>query len=225
MLFLAVFCGFLAENQREHYVEHKRERQFIKSLVDDVARDTSELSNWLTVLTHDQDKIDSAIHHYATKKKLTSFETAQIGNMGFDGTWSINIVFTERTSSQLKNSGGMRLIRNKKVSGLITDYWKEIDQYKLTHSRLENYRIDTRKLGFRIFGDLPGLYLRQYVDPSFLIDSSRILSDSPLLLGEYINNLALIGNVYHGQYYPQLKKLLDLAKSLIILIKKEYSLN
>jgi len=26
MLFLAVFCGFLAENEREHYVESKREK-------------------------------------------------------------------------------------------------------------------------------------------------------------------------------------------------------
>ena len=25
MLFLAVFCGFLAENQREHYIEQQRE--------------------------------------------------------------------------------------------------------------------------------------------------------------------------------------------------------
>lgn len=33
MLFLAVFCGFLAENIREHRVEHAREAQFIKSLV------------------------------------------------------------------------------------------------------------------------------------------------------------------------------------------------
>ena len=33
MLFLAVFCGFLAENFREHYVEHQREIQFIQSLV------------------------------------------------------------------------------------------------------------------------------------------------------------------------------------------------
>ena len=26
MLFLAVFCGFLAENQREHMIEHRREK-------------------------------------------------------------------------------------------------------------------------------------------------------------------------------------------------------
>ena len=33
MLFLAVFCGFLAENWREHFVEKKHEKQFMISLV------------------------------------------------------------------------------------------------------------------------------------------------------------------------------------------------
>jgi len=32
MLFLAVFCGFLAENFREHQVEHNREKKFMASL-------------------------------------------------------------------------------------------------------------------------------------------------------------------------------------------------
>ena len=36
MLFLAVFCGFLAENQREHIIEHQRELQFMKSLLIDL---------------------------------------------------------------------------------------------------------------------------------------------------------------------------------------------
>ena len=36
MLFLAVFCGFLAENKREHMVEHKREKKFMISLVEDL---------------------------------------------------------------------------------------------------------------------------------------------------------------------------------------------
>ena len=53
MLFLAVFCGFLAENQREHMVEHQREKEFIRSLIVDIQNDAkliqsyfdSELSN------------------------------------------------------------------------------------------------------------------------------------------------------------------------------------
>ena len=35
MLFLAVVAGYLVENQREHYVEHQREKQFMASLYQD----------------------------------------------------------------------------------------------------------------------------------------------------------------------------------------------
>ncbi|HEY5969946.1 MAG TPA: hypothetical protein VIU35_18315, partial [Chitinophagaceae bacterium] len=43
MLFLAVFCGFLAENQREHMIEHSREKVYMTSLVEDLQKDTSWL--------------------------------------------------------------------------------------------------------------------------------------------------------------------------------------
>jgi len=43
MLFLAVFCGFLAENIREHKVEHQRAKQFARSLVSDIKADTAAL--------------------------------------------------------------------------------------------------------------------------------------------------------------------------------------
>src|SRR5678815_5126211 len=45
MLFLAVFCGFMAENQREHMIEHQREKQYMASLLNDLAADTAILSN------------------------------------------------------------------------------------------------------------------------------------------------------------------------------------
>src|SRR4030095_3405141 len=40
MLFLAVFAGFLAENQREHIVEHQREKKFAKRLLSDLQQDS-----------------------------------------------------------------------------------------------------------------------------------------------------------------------------------------
>src|SRR4030088_31864 len=45
MLFLAVFAGFLAENQREHYVERQREKQYMQSLLGDLAADTARFSS------------------------------------------------------------------------------------------------------------------------------------------------------------------------------------
>jgi dihydroorotase len=43
MLFLAVFCGFLAENFREHQVEHQREKQYIVSMLKELEADTAQL--------------------------------------------------------------------------------------------------------------------------------------------------------------------------------------
>ncbi|MGB3155835.1 MAG: hypothetical protein WBB06_14610, partial [Chitinophagaceae bacterium] len=44
MLFLAVFCGFLAEYQLEHKIEKDREKQFMQTMVEDLKSDTTQLS-------------------------------------------------------------------------------------------------------------------------------------------------------------------------------------
>ena len=50
MLFLAVSLGFLVENQREHYVEHKRAKVYARLLVDDLSADIAELNKAAKVL-------------------------------------------------------------------------------------------------------------------------------------------------------------------------------
>src|SRR4249920_1595533 len=59
MLFLAVFCGFLAENQREHLVEHQREKKFMMSLRQDLEHDTSQLSGNIEAWNFFYKNIDS----------------------------------------------------------------------------------------------------------------------------------------------------------------------
>ena len=44
MLFLAVFCGFLAEYQLEHKIERDRAKQFINSLIADLQDDDKMLT-------------------------------------------------------------------------------------------------------------------------------------------------------------------------------------
>ena len=44
MLFLAVFCGFMAENIREHKIENNRAKQFALSLLNDLKEDTAALN-------------------------------------------------------------------------------------------------------------------------------------------------------------------------------------
>src|SRR5688572_23142707 len=44
MLFLAVFCGFLAEYQLEHKIEKDLEKQFMQTMAEDLKSDSAELS-------------------------------------------------------------------------------------------------------------------------------------------------------------------------------------
>src|SRR5678810_1108541 len=43
MLFLAVFCGFFAEYQLEHTIEHQREKEYIRSMIEDAKTDTANI--------------------------------------------------------------------------------------------------------------------------------------------------------------------------------------
>src|SRR6185369_2188259 len=47
MLFLAVFCGFLAEYQLEHKIEKDREVQYIRSLYEDLKENDKMFSHVL----------------------------------------------------------------------------------------------------------------------------------------------------------------------------------
>jgi hypothetical protein len=64
MLFLAVFCGFLAENQREHMVEHQREKQYMTSLLSDLAADSTVLSNGIPLKLRRISSIDSVFQFF-----------------------------------------------------------------------------------------------------------------------------------------------------------------
>src|SRR6266567_2216063 len=44
MLFLAVFCGFLVENFREHQAEKERGKQYVESFYEDLKTDTARLT-------------------------------------------------------------------------------------------------------------------------------------------------------------------------------------
>ena len=120
MLFLAVFLGFVAENVRERIVEHNIEKEYIHSLVEDLKSDTLQSNEILMLLNSRSAGVDSVI------TALSSPGIIENSNNAYR-LWSKNIGFpdfisNDRTIQQLKNSGGLRLIRNKAVSDRIMEY-------------------------------------------------------------------------------------------------------
>src|SRR5882757_2070612 len=62
MLFIAVFCGFLAENYREHVVEREKENQYMHAMIEDLKSDTARIAHLILEDNINQPRIDSLMH-------------------------------------------------------------------------------------------------------------------------------------------------------------------
>ena len=118
MLFLAVFCGFLAENFREHQIEKIRAKQYISSLYEDLKNDTTRINQ---LIEFDDKKIEELNKMYGcydtVMKDLRS--TACMGNLIIYSRSNKGFVLTDRTLRQLANAGGYRLLDKEDADSII----------------------------------------------------------------------------------------------------------
>ena len=132
MLFLAVFCGFLAEYQLEHIIENQREKIYIRSYIDDLKSDIVFISNYQNVKEEKIKNFDSLIWY------LNFPDLNKYGNRIYfyarQLTRRLNFFPSDGTIKQLKNSGGFRLIKNKKAIDSIISYDKSVENILLSQN-------------------------------------------------------------------------------------------
>ena len=242
MLFLAVFCGFLAEYQLEHKIEKNREKQFMVSMIEDLKADTSAISILNEQRSGRLGMYDSLSNAIIEKKYA--------GNGSDFYYWGRNIsrraffFSADGTMQQLKNSGGLRLISNQTISDKIIAYdvlYRNIMlQQELEEVHLNEYRgLAARIFDAAVFNKMTkGLVSRKAGDNSQLKDSTitllsifferpadnpQLRDNSPIALNELANKLNYwaAGSLRLLQLLEQLKKM---AFELIDLITKEYHL-
>ncbi|HEY1871477.1 MAG TPA: hypothetical protein VGG71_10485, partial [Chitinophagaceae bacterium] len=119
MIFFAVTLGFVAENIRENIAERSRENEYIKSMIEDLRNDTLNLA-WLG-------QVDDSINHSIDTILLYYNDFGNSSNLALNrNIYSLLgypvFTYTDRTIQQLKNSGGMRLIKNRTAADEITRY-------------------------------------------------------------------------------------------------------
>ena len=221
MLFLAVSAGFLVENLREHYVEHKREKEFIKSYIEDLKQDTAKIRANIEQRSAKALIIDSLM------KLLNSPDPNQAGAsayfFGRRTTRSTLYQANDRTIKQLKNAGGLRLIRKQKASNAI-----------MTYDQANDYII---YLQGREFEELSVMYplLAKLYDANVLetmirgIEINRPTGNPVLRTTE--KELILDLTYYLHQYkttsiviIARLRSILQTATETIQLLQKEYHL-
>ena len=220
MLFLAVFCGFLAENQREHFVEHSREKQYMRSLTEDLETDTVELHRAIGKADTIAHYSDSVLRFLASYKISTKVPVRLATLVGLGGQRQV-LINTDRTSSQLKNSGAMRLIRIKKVTDLILKYWKQIDETNISLDRYLTYRNSSRELVFKLWV-IPEVYrtgLSMEIDS---IKQLKAIDEDPKKWDEFANLTAMSGAITRNTHLKNLEQQLYMARELILVIKDEY---
>jgi hypothetical protein len=221
MLFLAVFCGFLAENYREGYVERHREKEFIISMIEDAAKDTANIHSAISLNMKRIDYADSlAIACFSYKG--TQKENTMIYKSHRNCIYRPDLVYpTERTLSQLKNSGGMRLIRKKRASESIIAYDEKGKMLVNQQAYYEMYLTEATNTSFQLmsFLELWG----EHKSPLYKYDSAQMINTDKTKLMEFGNKVMAFKGILK-QYITRLDEMEKQAIELITTLKKEYHL-
>lgn len=222
MLFLAVTLGFLVENQRERFVEHKREIQYLKSYIEDLHTDIKQLDSTTDRCKQRNTMIDS----------LTFLLDSPDRNMQGNSIYyyarllTLNFPFfsTDRTIQQLKNGGNLRLISKQTVSNAMMNYDRQIRWLEYIREREEDYVRDYVKwldevCDTRVFDKMAA--------PEF--GFTRPTGNPVLVKNDKTTLLKFIGKLHflksaNSYLLLNYKKTIDIAKEGLAVIKKEYHL-
>lgn len=119
MIFFAVFLGFIAENFRVTLENKRKEKEYIRSLIEDIKSDTTQLTAIINQLGRRDQGIDTLLVILKDPATITNsnkiFKLRE--NLGFR-----DFIYTDRTIQQLKSTGEFRLIRKIDVSNKIISY-------------------------------------------------------------------------------------------------------
>lgn len=222
MLFLAVFCGFLAEYQLEHKIEDDREKQFIKSFIEDLKIDTTAINNNLLYRETKEKRMDSLIL-LLRNQKIKGNEN-ELYFLGRTLIRNNRFLSNDGTISQLKYSGSLRLIKNKNAADSMMSYQKTVELIQALQEEDRIERVATLPILAKIFDPF---VFNDMLDEDNGIN--RPIGNPPLLSYESSlqKDLAHSINLLKGtslQMKARLRTLNEKAKNTIAFLNSVYHL-
>jgi hypothetical protein len=230
MLFLAVFCGFLAENYRDNLSEQSRAKEYATLLIKDLENDTITINNVIRQcdkIVESFDSISSFIHRKISGNRVTGsfYFHSQIGTLSPIVTWN------DATLIQLTQSGNLRYFKNNGLVNKISSYYARQDYVRNLNNGDRERREKTLALRSRI---LNNHYYKDYskVLPSDTLQFPDSLMNNVIpiqnsdsdLLNEFANsfeNRRGYMNLVLSNTFPRAK---SNATELILLLKKEFNI-
>jgi hypothetical protein len=216
MLFLAVFCGFFAEYQLEHKIERDREKVYIKSMIEDLKADTLNISNHLVFRSDRRRRLDSL--SLLLQQPGYNNHTGLIYYYARWGARNPSFFLTDRTLSQLKNSGGMRLIRKTVASDAIIAYDAEIKFLGNQSFALEQEAVNHH---FRLMTSIfAGDVLDEIYGDSTLImpnGNPPLLTNDRKILDQFLSHLHFVKSLNNRNLFFETKLKQQATKTIEIL--------
>lgn len=228
MLFLAVFAGFLAENQREHMIEHQRAKVYATNLYEELKKDTASLNAVITnnILTYN--KLDSFCL-YSTEKEKRTITNGMLYYYGRFTTWVNFFSSNNTTIGELEGSGNLRIMSNI-VSQKISGYSKKISELENEYQLSKNEFVKIEELYFKIFDGYTSIQLipsnigeNVNRDSVFKLNPP-LINDDPKLMKEFVGWLKFETYIYKMQNDKHHIPLKQATVELMFSLKKEYRL-
>lgn len=229
MIFFAVTVSFLAESLREHLGDNKREKEYIHSFLSDLKKDTTNIGLITKLLfknVRGQDSLIELLQHYQDSDSINRkcyfyYITATCNVPQMD--------FSERTISQLLNTGNIRLITVKGIPDSIMDFNQLIKGVSLQGQYYNEQFKKTFDYSTNLFDfTLARSPLQENFQfkqlNNFQTTSFKLVTTDEVTRKKYMNHLVMLQTII-GTYIYDLKFVKDYEKKLIQLLKNKYAIN
>lgn len=221
MLFFAVFCGFLGENLREHIIESQHEQQYIKNLYEDLKSDTAIYSGYDKNTLELMGIVDSM-----TILMKSTNRNAYLNRIYFLARIATIrdpfICPNDRTFDQMKSSGLLRLISNRRVSDSVSIYYNSLKNIILQNDFIRERLGDYMAAAGKLFdADLLFKILKTGMEPTSFRGS--LLSEDHVLINQFLTSAQYL---YGARWLQKnwCRERYEKATNLMRLINKEYHL-
>jgi hypothetical protein len=232
MLFFAVFCGSMAEYYLEHKIEADREKEYVKAVITDLKKDTLALNEvamagpkqttfysniCIAVSMFSRQKIDadSLLKMYATKSDVPV--TIYVNNAAF---------------TQLKSSGGLRLIKRDSSRNAMSEYYTNAERLDDLRKLSSTYMIEVARTNSKVIdwgvGRSPDLMTVNNPSTNFnkaayvkKLTELMVYNRDPQTLHELGNSYFILSNLQRS-YLEGSQEQKKLAKKLLNTLKDEY---
>jgi hypothetical protein len=223
MLFLAVFCGFLAENYRETLSVQKIEKEYMLSLIEDLKTDTSNLQTYIEFKKEKSLLMDSLARLMLSEERnLYGNQIYYFARQVFDEK---PFVYSDGTIQQLKNAGNLRLIQKRNIVDELLKYEKKVRVLEEWDENDNKTKSTFREMGGKVFNsnelnatmDANMKFVRPTTNPQLITDDFNTLNELAFQI-HFLSKMSL-GNSKRAESIRR-----D-AADLLELIHTEYKLN